>query len=363
MATIRRLRRIGLRGMLVFVIVVVLVTGRDPEKLGDSFQIALPVLALGCALADGSAVRLVGRFVLLEVFVRTPKLTLGRHPINLRPNGGDQGFPSGHTAEAVFGTTALVQSCLKNAPSAQALAILAGGFVGASRIEVGEHNIWHVLAGAIVGWLAQALALAAFDRLFARGWRAIRRGIARVAGRGRSGAASVATLGALIAMPPGGTEAQVALDLYTGYQTAPHSRVSGSDPAGIGGFSFLAGWDGNSFAMPPHYGLRAILWRNDRLGYFADFNHTKLYADVATLGPAGTSGGFEVLEFTDGLNNLTFGPIWRWPAAWGGRATPYLALGLGVALPNVEVHTGPGAPTTFEYQFGGPSASLVFGAA
>ena len=63
------------------------------------------------------------------------------------------------------------------------------------------------------------------------------------------------------------------------------------------------------------------------------------------------------------MNNLTFGPIWRWPAAWGGRATPYLALGLGVALPNVEVRTGPGAPTTFEYQFGVPSAGLVFGAA
>ena len=248
MATIRRLRRIGLRGMLVFVIVVVLVTGRDPEKLGDSFQIALPVLALGCALADGSAVRLVGRFVLLEVFVRTPKLTLGRHPINLRPNGGDQGFPSGHTAEAVFGTTALVQSCLKNAPSAQALAILAGGFVGASRIEAGKHNIWHVLAGAIVGWLAQALALAAFDRLFARGWGAIRRGIARVAGRGRSGAASVATLGALIAMPPGGTEAQVALDLYTGIRL-PHIR--GSAAAIRPGSAASVFWPGGTAIRSP----------------------------------------------------------------------------------------------------------------
>ena len=363
MAAIRRLRRIGLRGMLIFVILVALVTGRDPEKLGDSFQIALPVLALGCAVADGSALRLVGRFVLLEVFVRTPKLTLGMHPINLRPNGQDQGFPSRHTAAAVFGTTALVQSCLKNAPSAQAVAIMAGGFVGASRIEAGKHTIWQVLAGALVGWLAQVLALGAFDRLVARVWQRMRRGFARATRRGGSGAAGVAILVAMLAALPSGVQAQVAFDLYTGYQTAPHSRVTGSDPTGVGDFNFLAGWDGNSFAMPPHYGLRAIFWRNHRFGYFADFNHTKLYADSETLGISGTSGGFEVLEFTDGLNNLTFGPIWRWPDAWGGRAVTYIAVGLGAALPNVEVRSGPGAPTTFEYQFGGPGVSLAVGAA
>jgi membrane-associated phospholipid phosphatase len=182
-AMIRRLRRIGLRGMLVFVIVVALLTGRDPEKLGDSFQIALPVLALGCALADGSAVRLVGRYLLLEAFIKTPKATLGRHPINIRPDGDNRGFPSGHTAVSVFGTTALVQSCLKNSPSAQAVAIIAGGFVGASRIESDRHNIWQVPAGALLGWLVQALTLNAFDRFVARVWAAIGRGFSRVTGR------------------------------------------------------------------------------------------------------------------------------------------------------------------------------------
>ena len=169
----RNLRRIGLRGMLIFVLVVALFSGRDPEKIGDNFQIALPILALGCAVADGSAVRLVGRYVLLEFFIKTPKSTLGMHPINVRPNGGDRGFPSGHTAVAVFGTTALVQSCLKNSPAAQAVAIITGGFVGASRIEADKHYIWQVLAGAILGLLVQTLTLTAYDRFVARIWKII----------------------------------------------------------------------------------------------------------------------------------------------------------------------------------------------
>jgi membrane-associated phospholipid phosphatase len=170
---LRGLRRIGLRGILIFVLVVALFTGKDTEKLGDSFQIALPVLALGCALADGSAVRLVGRYILLETLIKGPKNALGMHPINVRPNGGDKGFPSGHTAVAVFGSTALVQSCLQGSPAAQAVAIITAGFVGASRVEADKHFVWQVLAGAILGWLVQALTLSAFDRFVARIWRAI----------------------------------------------------------------------------------------------------------------------------------------------------------------------------------------------
>ena len=113
--------------------------------------------------------------------------------------------------------------------------------------------------------------------------------------------------------------------------------------------------------MPPHYGVRGILWRNESFGWFADFNHTKIYADSATLGAAGTSGGFDVLQFTDGLNNLTFGPVWRFPNAWN-NFSPYVAPGFGAALPHVEVQTAAASPLTFEYQFGGPSISLAMGA-
>jgi lipid A oxidase len=128
----------------------------------------------------------------------------------------------------------------------------------------------------------------------------------------------------------------------------------------VGSFDFTAGWKGKPFALPPHYGLRATWWRSETLGITADFNHTKVYADSATLGATGTSGGFDHLEFSDGLNNLTFGVLRRWPRHWN-MLTPYAGAGVGVAIPHVEVQTTPTAPRTFDYQIAGPSVSLMFG--
>lgn len=143
---------------------------------------------------------------------------------------------------------------------------------------------------------------------------------------------------------------------YTGYQTAPHSIVTGSDPSGIGDFDFRAGWDGKSFEAPVHYGFRATHWFDDNWGVSLDFNHTKVYADDETLGAGGTSG-FEQLEFTDGLNNLTLNAEYRWD--YNGRSwRPFVGGGLGVAVPRVEVQTQAGSPETDEYQLAGPSMML-----
>jgi len=150
------------------------------------------------------------------------------------------------------------------------------------------------------------------------------------------------------------------ISLYTGPQTAPHSKVSGNDPAGAGAFNFTAGWDGKPFAMPPHYGLRATWWRSATFGFTADFNHTKVYADSATLGAGGTSGGFQTLEFSDGLNNLTFGVVRKWPGKWQSF-TPYAGASIGVVIPHVEVQTTAAAPKTFEYQMAGPSVAWMMG--
>lgn len=150
------------------------------------------------------------------------------------------------------------------------------------------------------------------------------------------------------------------ISVYSGWQSAPHSVVSGDDIAGVGPFSFTAGWEGRPFAAPPHYGFRATWWRSGNWGLTADFNHTKVYADAATLGAGGTSGGFEVLEFSDGLNNLTFGAVRRWQDAFMGL-TPYAGASLGVAIPHVEVQSSAVAPMTFEYQVAGPSMGLVAG--
>ena len=154
--------------MAAVVAFVFLISGPNAERLGDRFQIILPTVALACAIAEGRGVQLFGRYLLLEVFIKTPKHTLGETPINVRPNGGTAGFPSGHTAVATFGAAALVQSCLANSKAAQAVAIMAAGFTGTSRVEADKHTIWQVLAGAVLGFLIQFLSLRAFDRFIQR---------------------------------------------------------------------------------------------------------------------------------------------------------------------------------------------------
>lgn len=143
---------------------------------------------------------------------------------------------------------------------------------------------------------------------------------------------------------------------YTGYQTAPHSTITGNDPAGIGAFDFTAGWDGRSFSSPPFYGVRATYWRNERWGFSLDFNHNKVYGNDETL----AATGFETLEFTDGINTLTLSAMRRWQRE-GSKWTPYVGAGLGISIPHVEVQTTAASLRTFEYQFGGPVVNLQLG--
>ena len=176
-----------LRGAVVvwLIALTVLASARDQEIIGDNLQVALPIIALGCEVANGSGVEYLGRYVVMFVGLRTAKVALGDQPINIRPHGGGQGFPSGHTATAAFGAGSLVSTCLKSNPLAQMAAILAAGFTGASRIEARAHDIWQVLAGAIWGLLCNY----AFRRegpgrrAIGAGLRAARRGSGRAARR------------------------------------------------------------------------------------------------------------------------------------------------------------------------------------
>ncbi|MCO6384303.1 MAG: outer membrane beta-barrel protein [Vannielia sp.] len=150
--------------------------------------------------------------------------------------------------------------------------------------------------------------------------------------------------------------AEVELSFYTGYQTSPHSRFEGTD-AGTP-FSFLAEWEGRSFEMPPYYGVRAMWWRNANWGFGAEFTHAKVYASDETL----ADNGLETLEMTDGINILTANLMYRWPGQWaGGKITPYVGGGLGVAIPHIEFQQTGGAET-FEYQVSGPAARWIAGA-
>lgn len=148
--------------------------------------------------------------------------------------------------------------------------------------------------------------------------------------------------------------AEFELSGYTGWQTAPHSTVEGTDPTGIGDFDFTAGWEGKSMNMPPYWGVRGTWWRDNDFGFGLDYTHAKVYADDGTL----RDEGFQLLEFTDGLNLLTATVFKRFPGdtrAW----TPYVGGGLGLSIPHVEVQTT--GAKTFEYQVGGPAVSWVAG--
>lgn len=158
---------------------------------------------------------------------------------------------------------------------------------------------------------------------------------------------------AALALSSAPANAEMELSFYTGYQTLPHSDVTGTYPGGGAYYAFI-GWEGKSFAPPPYYGARAMWWRDNNLGFGVELTHTKAYAPAAEM-PA----GFSRLEFTDGHNILTANMMKRWPGKWN-KLTPYAGFGLGVAIPHVDVTVG--ASRTYGYQMTGPALRLTAGA-
>lgn len=150
-----RIRRARDGVVLAGLLAVLLMSGPLAERWGDRFQIALPLLGLGCTVLTGGTGEYLARFAVMELAVHGTKQGLGAVPINQRPGGGLQGFPSGHTAAATFGASALLHECIRSSLPVQAAVVIAAGFTGASRIEAERHTIWQVLAGVLVGWLTE----------------------------------------------------------------------------------------------------------------------------------------------------------------------------------------------------------------
>lgn len=150
------------RSIIVLGVIVIIsaVSQGKVEKTGDNLQIALPLLAWGCAAANGDGVEYLGRYLVMFVAAHGTKQAFGNSQFNIRPNGGDRGMPSAHTSTAVLGASRLVSDCLAGNVVVQSAVILSAGFVGASRIDAGAHTIWQVLVGAILGLLC--------DRAFGR---------------------------------------------------------------------------------------------------------------------------------------------------------------------------------------------------
>ncbi len=147
--------------------------------------------------------------------------------------------------------------------------------------------------------------------------------------------------------------AQVELSFYGGVQSAPSSDIAIRDTV-IGNDNFSLDWEGRSFEAPPYYGIRATRWQSPSFGFGLDFAHNKVYPTSDSL-PA----GYDVLEFTDGLNTLTVNAYRRWEQGLG-NISPYVGGGIGVALPHVEVTNG--ASETLGYQLTGPAATWIAGA-
>ncbi|AJY46151.1 outer membrane protein [Martelella endophytica] len=160
---------------------------------------------------------------------------------------------------------------------------------------------------------------------------------------------------ALFAGIPATASAEMALSLYSGYQSAPHSDVD------VNGTKVVhAGWEGKSFEAPPYFGVRGTWWLDQfgmpDLGIALDYAHNKVYSDDDTRAQTGWSH----FEFTDGLNILTLNALYRFPLG-ESRWKPYVGVGAGINVPHVEVTRPSGR--TYEYQFGGASLQAQAGVA
>ncbi|WP_136439684.1 outer membrane protein [Pacificoceanicola onchidii] len=165
--------------------------------------------------------------------------------------------------------------------------------------------------------------------------------------------AAALAIGAAFAAP---ATAEMELSFYTGWQTLPHSRISGDLPNGGGSYDELVGWDGKSLQMPPYYGARVTWWRSETLGFGVEYTHAKAYAPDDVQNKL----GFSRLEFSDGHNILTANVMKRWPDQWN-NITPYVGAGIGIAFPHVDADHNSGSKT-YGFQMTGPAVRLTAGA-
>lgn len=161
--------------------------------------------------------------------------------------------------------------------------------------------------------------------------------------------------GAVFAALANPASAEMAVSVYGGFQTAPHSDIDVSDQA-----DFRAGWEGKSFQAPPYYGVRGTWWMDNlgkpNLGLAVDFTHAKVYADSETL----ANSGWSHFEFSDGINLLTLNALYKMPIE-GSKFVPYVGAGAGINVPHVEVTRASGR--TFDYQLGGATVQAQAGVA
>ena len=170
-----------------------------------------------------------------------------------------------------------------------------------------------------------------------------------------------------------GADAQ--LGAYLGPAYTSRSSLNLVQPGGTDMTFGDIAWEGKPFRPPPYYGYRAICWLSDRYGVMLDFTHIKAIAiknrpgqqsgfkdgdHVPTQAPV--SATLKRLEFTHGYNLLTLNALRR-ASMRAPNLMPYAGVGLGVAIPHVEVQRAdkPQSTRTYEYQITGPALQLLGG--
>lgn len=140
--------------------------------------------------------------------------------------------------------------------------------------------------------------------------------------------------------------AELELSFYTGWQETESSTVSGTLPGGTPVSSNVS-WRGDSFDSPYYYGGRAIWWTQTNWGFGVEGTHAKAYAPDA----ARAALGLERFELSDGHNIFTINAMKRWPDALaGGRLTPYVGGGLGIAVPHVDILVVGATNRTYDFE-------------
>ena len=164
------------------------------------------------------------------------------------------------------------------------------------------------------------------------------------------------------------------ISAYGGIADTMDADVKLSQPGGTDLTFSDVSWTDKSFEGPVYYGLRLNYWFKELNGWgvCVDFTHAKMYAELDdTVNVTGNRVGvpvsgaeplrntFKELSFSHGYNLLTFNGMYRWfpkgvrDDTFLGRLQPYVGLGLGVAVPHVEVEIN--GNKTEEYQYTGPA--------
>ena len=172
-----------------------------------------------------------------------------------------------------------------------------------------------------------------------------------------------------------GDGADAQLGAYLGPAYTARSSLNLVQPGGTDMTFGDIAWEGKPFRPPPYYGYRAIYWPSDRYGVMLDFTHIKAIAIKDRPGQqsgfkdgdhvpaqAPVSATLKRLEFTHGYNLLTLNALRR-ASMRGPNLIPYAGVGLGVAIPHVEVQRAdkPQSTRTYEYQITGPALQLLGG--